>query len=312
MAPNYPPGYLDATAQPLMIGFMLSAPLYGIAIAQAIYYFRTFGKDVIYVKLVFNLLRIIDTAHLILLISTLDNWLLVDFFNPPVPKSLSVRYCVVNPYYSVHMPNDVCGAHLDREFQEDSNDWSRGCTCASSFQCVQNYPFGLACDLQPLISGSGIVQTIETYVANTVTNILAAKIFQTAGRIELSSSVACDFVIMGAMMYFLKVQANSAVERTTQVVNKIVIYVISAGLLTSAFTLANLILWLVIPDKLYWGIFELLLSKIYFNSLLVMLNSRVKLREQLYGSVAIELNTAGNTSRSGGGSTRNTANGWGK
>ncbi|KAJ7431669.1 hypothetical protein B0H11DRAFT_2202709, partial [Mycena galericulata] len=181
MAPHYPPGYLDVTAQPIMIGFMLSAPLYGIAIAQAIYYFRTFAKDVIYLKLVVVSLIIIDTAHLALLISTLDNWFLVDLFSPTsaVPKSLSGTVLLT------HITVFICQM-----------------TYAARIWIVSSKKIaitGLVVALALLQFSSGIVQTVETYVADAVSNISgsAAKGFQTAGIIELSSSVACDIVIMG-------------------------------------------------------------------------------------------------------------------
>ncbi|KAJ7861365.1 hypothetical protein B0H14DRAFT_530669 [Mycena olivaceomarginata] len=167
---------------------------------------------------------------------------------------------------------------------------------------------GLVVALALLQISSGIVQTVETYLEDELGNVSAAKAFQTAGRIELGSSVACDVIIMGAMMSFLKSQASGGIQKTTQIVNKIVTYVIGVGIVTSAFTLANLILWVLITKRLYWLIFELMLSKVYFNSVLVMLNSRAKLRDELYGST-VELYSADDTSRTTRVSTRNTASG---
>ncbi|KAJ7434967.1 hypothetical protein B0H11DRAFT_2207947 [Mycena galericulata] len=261
MAPHYPPGYLDATAQPLMIGFMLSAPLYGIAIAQAIYYFRTFAKDVIYVKLVVVSLIIIDTAHLVLLISTIDNWFLVDFFSPT---------------------GTVLLTHI------------------AVFICQMTYAARIWIVSSKRIAITGLVVALALLQLSAFRIIVLPAIFN---------------------LYFqaaVSVQANGVVERTAQVANKIVTYCFHLGELDFGAAksqpphrhLTFIDQWLVKPKKLYWGIFELLLSKIYFNPLLVMLNSRAKLREQLYGSTA---NTAGNTSGSDGGSgTRNTANGWRK
>ncbi|KAJ7798705.1 hypothetical protein B0H14DRAFT_3492297 [Mycena olivaceomarginata] len=282
---------------------MLSAPLYGIAIAQAIYYFRTFPKDVIYVKIVVVSLVVIDTAHLVLLISTLNNWFLVKFFNPAIPKAMSGT--VLLTHITVFIAQMTYAARI--WIGEGLHGLPRCFINIQTNSKLQKKAItGLVVALALLQISSGIVQTVETYLEDELGNVSAAKAFQTAGRIELGSSVACDVIIMGAMMYFLKSQASGGIQKTTQIVNKIVTYVIGVGIVTSAFTLANLILWVLITRRLYWLIFELMLM--YFNSVLVMLNSRAKLRDELYGST-VELYSADDTSRTARVSTRNTASG---
>ncbi|KAJ7314270.1 hypothetical protein DFH08DRAFT_821624 [Mycena albidolilacea] len=172
---------------------------------------------------------VIDTAHIVLLISTLNNWFLVKFFNPAIPKIISSigDKAEIRTGRTRHASGSMFHKHSNQQ-------------------------------LHFLFYKSAAGSTVETYLEDELGNVSAAKAFQASGGIQ----------------------------KTTQIVNKIVTDVIGVGIVTSAFTLANLILWVLITKRLYWLIFELMLSKVYFNSVLVMLNSRAKLRDELMSSVA--------------------------
>ncbi|KAF7345542.1 hypothetical protein MVEN_01572900 [Mycena venus] len=269
---QYPPGYLDALARPLMIGFMISAPLYGVAIAQAVYYFRAFPKDAIYVKIVVALLVLIDTIHMIIIIQSYNSWFLVDLLAPVFPKPLTMNSLLT--YLVMFLSQGTYAVRI----------W---------ILSDKNRPVtGLVVILAVAQLVGGLVQAIDLTMNNTFDVIQGSKIFRISEMVELSSSLACDTVITASMVYFLKGH-NSTVQRTSQIVDKIVTYTLSVGLLTTACTAGNFIAWRVSVNTFDFLIFHFVLSKLYLNSLLVMLNSRLKFRETLYDSTAIELNSTG-------------------
>ncbi|KAJ7191393.1 hypothetical protein GGX14DRAFT_701595 [Mycena pura] len=261
---QYPPGYVDAVGRPIMIGYMLSTPrvlccpLYAIVLGQSFYYFRAFPDDSVYMKMAVAFLLVVDTVHTVLLTIGFNRWFFDLFLAPTLPKTYAARIWFVG----------------------GKNKFATGLVVLfSSAQIIAGFVMGMTTYLTS--------ETIVAYVSRT---------FRISGVIELSSSLACDVSIVAAMVYFLKGPGRgSAVQRTTNIVNKLIVYVISVGVLTSAATVANLVLWLAFTSSFDFMILHLIMGKLYSNSLLVMLNSRVKLREQLYDhdtAIGIELGTA--------------------
>ncbi|KAF7362875.1 hypothetical protein MVEN_00637300 [Mycena venus] len=268
---QYPPGYLDALARPLMIGFMISAPLYGIAIAQAAYYFRAFPKDPIYMKTVVAILIVIDTIHMIIMIQSYNSWFLVDLLAPVFPKPLTMNTLLT--YLVMFLSQGTYAMRI----------W---------ILSNKNRPItALVIILAVAQLVGGLVQAVDLTINNTFDVIQGSKTFRVCFYLLAPSSLACDTLITASMVYFLKGH-NSAVQRTSQIVDKIVTYTLSVGMLTTACTAGNFIAWRVSINTFDFLIFHFVLSKLCLNSLLVMLNSRLKLRETLYDSTAIELNSA--------------------
>jgi len=263
----------------MMIGYMLSTPLYGIVIGQSLYYFRVFPNDSIYLKLVVAFLMAVDTVHTLFLITGNNQWFFNMFITLTFAKELTWLPLITQ------ITVFVCQA-----------------TYAARIWIVSKknkYVTGIVI----LFSGTqfvgGLIMGIETVLSAQIVVVYMSRTFRISEAIQISASLACDLSIVCAMVYFLKGPGRgTTIEKTAHIVNKLIMYIISVGVLTSAATLMNLILWLVVTSNLDFMIIYIITSKLYSNSLLVMLNSRAKLREELYQSnSAIELNTAFPTSK---------------
>ncbi|KAJ7132235.1 hypothetical protein C8R44DRAFT_773488, partial [Mycena epipterygia] len=261
----YPSGYLDALAKPIFIGALLSPPLYGIALAQALYYYRSFPKDPRYVKLVVGTLLLLDTAHMACHMKSTNDWFLVQLMSPTMP----LLFCV-------------------SLFLTYSTIFIAQCAYAARVWILSGKNLIITVLLVVLAIGQlagGLGQAISIISSQNPDISHTSNVFTICGKIELTCSLACDFAITGAMVYFLRTSSSgSGIQRTSEVVHKIILYSISVGLLTSLCTVLNLALWLGMPKNFDFSVIHLILSKLYLNSLLVMLNSRVKLRERFYGS----------------------------
>ncbi|KAJ7188868.1 hypothetical protein C8R46DRAFT_31664 [Mycena filopes] len=270
----YPPGWVDTIeGKPLMIGVLLSPPLYGIGIAQAAYYYRSFPKDPLAVKLGVGILLLLDTIHIICQVQWTYDWFLIDLLNPTI---IPFVFCVALffAYTTIFLVQCAYAARL----------W----LLSNKNIIVTSLVLLLA--LGQLAGGLGLsivtIQSQRPDVSHT------SRVFIISGNIELGCSLACDIVITGAMVYFLRDNgASSPIRRTSELVNKIIVYSISVGMLTSVGTIANITLWLALPQNFDFMALHLILSKLYFNSLLVMLNSRVKLRERFYSDNTIDLSS---------------------
>ncbi|KAJ7132236.1 hypothetical protein C8R44DRAFT_773500 [Mycena epipterygia] len=257
----YPPGYLDALAKPLMIGALLTPPLYGIGIAQAVYYYRSFPDDPLYIKAVVGVLLLLDTTHIACQIKSTNDWFLLELVGPTLP----LLFCIALFFAYIIIFIVQCSYATRLWILSNKN---KAITSLVVVLATGQLGGGLR-------QASDLVSTQNPGVSHT------SRSFQIAGEIELGCSLGCDIVITAAMVYFLRTKESPIIRRTSDVVNKIIMYSISVGLLTSVGTVLNLALWLGMPQNFDFSVLHLILSKLYLNSLLVMLTSMSLLR--VYG-----------------------------
>ncbi|KAJ7032723.1 hypothetical protein C8F04DRAFT_644527 [Mycena alexandri] len=93
-----------------------------------------------------------------------------------------------------------------------------------------------------------------------------------------SVSTANDFIIAGTLVFFLIRQRRNAQKTTAAVVDRLIAWTIETGMATSAFGIATLICYLTMAGNFIWiGLF-IVGARLFSNSLLASLNSRVTLR----------------------------------
>ncbi|KAG6835281.1 hypothetical protein H0H93_003168 [Arthromyces matolae] len=90
-------------------------------------------------------------------------------------------------------------------------------------------------------------------------------------------AVAGDVVIAGALCFFLH-RSRTGFKKSNTMITKLILFAVSAGVLTSICCIACLIAILVWPSTLIYVGFYFLLGKLYTNSLLATLNARQYIR----------------------------------
>ncbi|KAF9534576.1 hypothetical protein CPB83DRAFT_888560 [Crepidotus variabilis] len=87
----------------------------------------------------------------------------------------------------------------------------------------------------------------------------------------------CDVLIATLMLYFLGKRRGSPWKSTQDRVNRIVRLVIETGTLTALVAIANLVLSCLPSHPTYFQITSSIICKMYSNSMMVMLNSRMQI-----------------------------------
>ncbi|KAF8894135.1 hypothetical protein BD779DRAFT_978628 [Infundibulicybe gibba] len=140
------------------------------------------------------------------------------------------------------------------------------------------YAWFFAQKLLPIFPPTIIATLFITYVALSNSALMAVP-FSTSipmtiyGTIELGSSVLGDVAISASLVYFLHTR-RTGFQKTENLVDKLILYSVNVGLVTSAFAIIVLIMWLVFPLNFDFAPFHLTISKLYINSFLASLNSR--------------------------------------
>ncbi|KAF4580333.1 hypothetical protein EYR38_003229 [Pleurotus pulmonarius] len=121
----------------------------------------------------------------------------------------------------------------------------------------------------------------EPTLTNSALNVGLISIHHTSaeifGGLQLAASVVCDVLITGSLVWYLR-RGRGVFKQTQSLVDRLVIYSINIGLVTSMLSLVAMITWFAMPDNFIFTTFHILIGKVYVNSLLVTLNTRKTIR----------------------------------
>ncbi|KDR84618.1 hypothetical protein GALMADRAFT_133874 [Galerina marginata CBS 339.88] len=93
----------------------------------------------------------------------------------------------------------------------------------------------------------------------------------------LAVGAVLDVIIALSTIYYLQKQRDSGVERLATVVERLILFTIRTGLLTSVSAVFILITFITLPNNLIWVALYTVLAKLYSNSLL----SAQQMREEV-------------------------------
>ncbi|EDR08280.1 uncharacterized protein LACBIDRAFT_297798 [Laccaria bicolor S238N-H82] len=96
----------------------------------------------------------------------------------------------------------------------------------------------------------------------------------------LGTSTAIDFVISGAMCYYLRMSQGKASHLDSRI-SALMQYTLSSGLFTSACSLSAMFSYILLPNTFVFLGITFLLTKLYVGSFLAMLNARERKAPQV-------------------------------
>ncbi|KAJ7496706.1 hypothetical protein FB451DRAFT_200683 [Mycena latifolia] len=109
---------------------------------------------------------------------------------------------------------------------------------------------------------------------------------------------ANDLIIAGALAYLFSRQRSELLpRRTLKVVDKLIVWTIETGAVTSIAGVATLICFLVDRDNFAWLAWYICTTRLFSNALLASLNSRAALRAMSDGAITMD-NVTANRSQS--------------
>ncbi|TDL23435.1 hypothetical protein BD410DRAFT_160569 [Rickenella mellea] len=115
------------------------------------------------------------------------------------------------------------------------------------------------------------LRTLKFKVVNTCAGVFAA----------LSDALAVSAMCMTF------VQSKMDTKRFQSVLRYLFIYTVNRGIIVTSAQILAVVLYVYAPTNFYWTPVHNLLSKLYLNTLLAMLNSRGTLRSKLFGETEV-------------------------
>ncbi|KAL4255166.1 DUF6534 domain-containing protein [Pleurotus pulmonarius] len=248
---------IDNTFGAAFVGVIVAAVLHGVSCAQAWYYF-THQNDKWFVKTLVSLVILFDTIHQILISHTVYTYLVTNYNNPD-QLQLLVWSVLVEVLFNGFTAFLVQSFLARRVWQlSGRNIWLTGLVAflvLSEFGCV--------------LAFAALSLRFTTYMELATLKELS---------ITVNALGAAGDVVIAFSLCVLLHRSRTGFQRSDSMINKLIIFAVNTGVLTSLCAIASLISIAVAPTTFLYIAFFFCLGRLYSNSLLATLNARKMIR----------------------------------
>jgi len=248
---------LESTLGVLFIGFLVCIILYGFTFFQTYLYFSRFPKDDIWTKLTAGSLGALDTTTSALISQSVYYYLIDQFMSPVGLLDATSTFCAENGL-AILATFIVQIFYAARIFQVGPRSWA--VLSVISLTSLIAFCFG-------------ITMTVQIFKQKRLADLGTPSMEVVAGISQGFASMA-DIMIVGALSIALQPSRNPRMRMPEGWFDKFVTYFINRGVCVTIVQVAYMVVFLAMPSKQIWIPFHLVVSKLYINTLLAMLNSR--------------------------------------
>ncbi|KAF9458310.1 hypothetical protein BDZ94DRAFT_1240102 [Collybia nuda] len=261
---------LDNTYGAAFIGALFTVMLYGLTTLQTYFYFGNYPKDGIDVKLQVSLVWILDTVQTILVSLAMYHYLITNYANP---FALAVGHWSLN----------VCFICLEKVSVALNVTIAFFVQCFFTVRIFRLSPPKIKWWLSSVIAlvvFGHFCFGIETVVfLKTLTDFQRLlKELQFIAATPFAALAALSDILIAASLCVLLHGSRTGFRSTNAIVTTLIIYAINRCLLTSVVAVAEVIVFAVSPNNLWFLAIDFVIGKLYANSLLATLNSRNAVR----------------------------------
>ncbi|KAJ3787198.1 hypothetical protein GGU10DRAFT_433307 [Lentinula aff. detonsa] len=251
------------------IGMAVAGFLLGLSFLQAYIYFSE-QNDTLVVRSLVGLVVSFDFVHQALISHTVYYYLILNYGDPSALGLVvwSLLAEVIFNGFTAFCVQSFLTWKIWR--LSNSNMWVTGVVAAlvlAEFGCVIVIIFRPR--RKPSESSRYLVQ-VRTF-AELATDLKGLSI-------TVNALAAAGDVLIAAILTWLLQTSKTGFQRSDTMLNKLTIFAVNTGALTSLFAVASLISILAAPDTFIYITFFFCMGRLYTNSLLASLNARKKIR----------------------------------
>ncbi|KAJ7266458.1 hypothetical protein B0H12DRAFT_1230231 [Mycena haematopus] len=279
-------GEFDTTLGALCVAYALAWGLFGTMSMQSATYFQKFPKDSLWLKTLVAFLWALDTLQLVLAGNGLYFWVITNYNNAeilegPSPWSFTVALFLTVISFEITpssswfncfwLVESIFASHASYE----EHPWL---TINSLSVSGHNIPLtAIIVVLSCCYYGLQVVVKVKLWEFRKLALLYRV---QTITGVSLASAVVADLTIAIALSVYLR-KGRTGIMVTDSIVDRLVLYAMSTGLLTSIIIFIDMICFLTMPRNYVHLSFNLVSGTLYTNSLLATLNYRHVLRNDM-------------------------------
>ncbi|TFY76857.1 hypothetical protein EWM64_g7154 [Hericium alpestre] len=245
---------LDATFGAMFIGVVIGASLYGVTCLQTWSYYREYPTDTWQLKALVGTVWALDTVHQALITMSLYQYLISNYFNPTYLSQLN-KAILVEVIFNGLTAILVQSFFILRIYRlSNRNLWI-------------TIPISLVALAQ--------LSVMCAYAAKGLQLKLFAQLDEIKGlTVSINSTTAATDIAIAFVLVLLLNRSRTGFRRSDNIINKLMIFSVNTGLLTSVDALCSLTFVTAMPDKFIYICFFFNLGRLYSNSLMGTLNAR--------------------------------------
>ncbi|GLB41337.1 hypothetical protein LshimejAT787_0905520 [Lyophyllum shimeji] len=248
---------LDDTLGAMLIGVIVSAVLYGVSLVQTFYYYVAYPKDLWYLKALVASTVVFDTIHLMLISHSIYYYLVSNYFKPETLQFM-IWSLLLEALFT-----GLTGAFVQIFYT--ARVWRLS---------KRNIP----------LTGAILLIVVANAGCGTAWVVLSLQFGTFEKLLRISSltlsinalSTAVDVLIAATLCIMLN-KARTGFKKSDTIINRLILFVVNTGILTSCCAVASLVSLLASPDTLIYACFYFCIGRLYTNSLLATLNARKSL-----------------------------------
>ncbi|KAF8814868.1 hypothetical protein BYT27DRAFT_7156633 [Phlegmacium glaucopus] len=252
---------LDNSMGAMLLGVVISAVLHGVVLLQAFIYFMKYKKDTLFLKTLVGITVLFDNIHLAFITHTVYYYLISNFHSPQRLELLTwsvimealftgVNGAIVQTFYTYRV-------------------W-----------CLKKKSYFLTALILLLILatvGCGTVWVILSMQIPTYEKLLHISPL----TITINALSTTVDVIIATTLCVLLNQARTGFKKSDTIINKLIIFVVNTGVLTTCCAMASLISLILSPNSLIYASFYFCIGRFYTNSFLATLNARRSIKDSV-------------------------------
>ncbi|EMD41094.1 hypothetical protein CERSUDRAFT_91852 [Gelatoporia subvermispora B] len=253
-------GALDDTMGVTFVGVLMAAVLYGVSCVQIFYYFVRFPTDWWHLKLLVSAVWVFDTIHQALISHTVYTYVITNFGNAEELGSL-VWSLIIEVLFNGFTALLVQSFFVLRIWKlSERNLWL---TTPTLLLVIGEF-------------GAVLVYVIEAMQLETFEQLAGLKPLS----MTVNALAAAGDVLIAAILCTMLHRSRTGFKRSDTLINKLILFTINTGFLTSVCAVLSLITIVALPNTFIYICFYFTLGRLYSNSLLATLNARKLLRDR--------------------------------
>jgi len=258
MGPVLPPHSVDDTLGALFLGVVMAMALWGASTVQAYYYYNRYRDDAAWIKLMVGVVWIFDSAHQGMIIHAVYTYM-ITFYGHVEELNVLVKSIVYEVAMTGCITLIVQGFFIMRIWR------------------LSNKRLELAAFLAVVCVVEFCLSVYYAARAVSLTTFDQLNVLKWTTDAINGVGAGLDLLIALSMIYLLH-GSRTGFSKSDTIINKLIIFAMNTGTLTSLWAIAALICITVMPTTFWYIMFYFCTCKLYFNSLLATLNARKDIR----------------------------------
>ncbi|KAH9932042.1 uncharacterized protein BXZ73DRAFT_101417 [Epithele typhae] len=250
---------LDETMGMLFIGVLIAGILYGVSCTQVYFYFSRYSRDPMYMKLLVLGVWVSDTIHQALISHSLY-WYLVTNYGQPATLALLAPTIIIEVVIQAVTGLLVQCFFAARVYRLSGQNW------------YLTVPVGLLIAVEFAVSTAYTARALKFASFAELTEVKALSI-------SINAFAAAGDVCIAIILCTILQTSKTGFQRSTRLINKLMIFSLNTGLLTSICACLSLITILALPDTFVYIVFFFIIGRLYSNSFMATLNARKGLHD---------------------------------